>query len=352
VRAQEIAAFQGAEPKVFEDVGELIKAEVAQAADLCLPHCFHHSVAIPLLESGVHVMLEKPLGITIKASKRIIAAAEKSGSVLATGENVRRGLTSRAGNWALNVQKLIGDVRLVNIQMITNKPFDFTRPATKWRGIKRLTGGGMIMDSGAHFGDMVQVLFGTVDEVFCTMSSYDQRLIEDAPIVGAAHADVEDTWHAFIRFENGVRVLWTYSRSLYGPDLRIGTYYGSDGTMYDLGFVFHPFQGGGEAILEDGKEVSNQEIQDAYLASLSQAERDSLFPYGATDGFAIEVWDFVNAIATGREPEMDGYAGLAAKALCEACYESATAGTPVKFADVLEGKIDAYQRPIDAFWDL
>jgi predicted dehydrogenase len=70
------------------------------------------------------------------------------------------------------------------------------------------------------------------------------------------------------------------------------------------------------------------------------------------DGFAIEVWDFVDSIATGRKPEMDGYDGLRAKALCECCYESATLGRPVRFADVLEGRIDAYQKPINEFWEL
>jgi hypothetical protein len=105
-------------------------------------------------------------------------------------------------------------------------------------------------------------------------------------------------------------------------------------------------------LLADGKTISKEEIEEAYLASLGQAEQDKLFPYGATDGFAIEVWDFVNAIATGRAPEMDGHDGLVAKTLCETCYESATAEGFVKFADVLEGKIDAYQRPIDAFWNL
>jgi hypothetical protein len=64
------------------------------------------------------------------------------------------------------------------------------------------------------------------------------------------------------------------------------------------------------------------------------------------------VWDFCNAISTGRKPEMDGYDGLRAKALCECCYESATAGKLVKFADVLEGRINAYQQPIDAYWNI
>jgi UDP-N-acetyl-2-amino-2-deoxyglucuronate dehydrogenase len=349
-RASEIAEFQGSVPQVFVDAEQMVEAGIAEAADLCLPHCFHHSIAIPLLESGVHVMLEKPVGITVKASKRIIQAAQEQGCILATAENVRRYLTSRACAWAINEWGLIGDVRLVDVQMIMHRPFDYSQAAAKWRGIKRLTGGGMIMDSGAHFADMVQVLFGDVDEVFCTMASYDDRVIEGAPVVGDARADVEDTWHAVIRFVNGTHVTWTYSRSLYGPDVRLGNYYGSAGTMYDQGFVFHCFQGGGQATLADGTEVASQQVEEAYLDSLDDAERERLFPYGSTDGFAIEVWDFVHAIATGTRPEMDGEAGLRAKTLCEACYESATAGKPVKYADVLQGAIDAYQQPIDAFW--
>lgn len=352
VRATEIAAFQDSVPQVYADVERMVEAGVAEAADLCLPHCFHHSVAIPLLEAGVHVLLEKPVGITVQASRRIIEAAQSSGCVLATAENVRRYLPARACAWAINEWGLIGDVRLVDVQMIMDRPFDYTKAAAKWRGIKRLTGGGMIMDSGAHFADMVQVLFGEVDEVFCTMDTYDDRLIEGAPVVGDARADVEDTWHAVIRFVSGTHVAWTYSRSLYGPEVRLGNYYGSVGTMHDQGFVFHPFQGGGQAVLADGTQVSRQQIEQAYLDSLDEAERERLFPYGSTDGFAIEVWDFCRAVATGAQPEMDGKAGLRAKALCEACYESATAGRPVKYADVLRGTINAYQKPIDAFWGI
>ena len=98
--------------------------------------------------------------------------------------------------------------------------------------------------------------------------------------------------------------------------------------------------------------MSSEEIQSEYLATLAEEEKARLFPYGATDGFAVEAWDFVNAVATGRRPEMDGYDGLRAKALCECCYESAVAGSPVKFEDVLTGKINAYQEPIDDFWGI
>jgi hypothetical protein len=49
---------------------------------------------------------------------------------------------------------------------------------------------------------------------------------------------------------------------------------------------------------------------------------------------------------------MDGMAGLRSKALCEACFESATLGRPVKYDDVLNGTIRTFQKPIDEFWEL
>ncbi len=350
--AATIAQFQGTRPAIFEKAQDLIAARAADAADICIPHCFHHTVAIPLLEGGLHVMVEKPMGVTIKASRAIIAAAEKHGRVLAYGENVRRYLPARACTWAIRERRLIGDVRLVNIHSVERAPFQYDRAAFKWRGSRLLTGGGMIMDSGAHLADMVQVLFGEPDEVVCTMATYDDQMIEGAPVLGDTPADVEDTWHAVIRFKSGLHLTWTYSRQFYGDTVRIANYYGSAGTMRDLGFPFHPFQAGAVATLPDGKTISSGQIETEYALSLSDADKARLFPYGSTDGFAIEVWDFVDAIASGRKPEMDGYDGLRAKALCETCYEAAVAGRPVRYADVLEGRIAAYQQPIDEFWKI
>ncbi len=351
-RSKEIAEIQGIAPAVFTSQAAMEKAGVADAADICLPHCFHHSSAISLLDAGLHVMVEKPIGITVKASRAIIAAAERNRRTLATAENIRRYVTARSCAWAINQRGLIGDMRLVNIQSISFSPFDYDNPAMKWRGIKLLTGGGMIMDSGAHFADMVEVLFGDVDEVSCTMSAYDNRLIKDAPILGDQQADVEDTWHAVIRFKSGLHVLWTHSRSLYGQGMSTASYYGSKGTMNALGFAFHPFQNGGTAVLDDGTAVTNEQIQSEYLASLTEPQQATLFPYGSTDGFAIEVWDFIDALRNNRKPEMDGVDGLRAKTLCECCYESAVAGRTVKFDEVFDGRLSEYQRPIDEYWHI
>ncbi|NLX07063.1 MAG: Gfo/Idh/MocA family oxidoreductase [Phycisphaerae bacterium] len=349
--AGEIGQFQKNAPAVCASVKELVSRGLAEAADLCLPHCFHHNVAIECLEGGLHVMVEKPLGLTIRASRAIIAAAKRAGKVLATGENIRRYRTSRACAWALTQKKLVGEVRAVDIVHLNHSPLNPAEPLWKWRAIKALTGGGMIMDSGAHTSDMLVHMFGEPETVYCRMSTLSAITVDDAPVLGRATLDVEDEWHVVINFKNGVRFTWTSSRVCPCEDRRHGRYYGSRGIMTDKGFVMHPFQGGGEAVTEDGT-VTSEQIEEQYLASLSQSEREHLFPFGSTDGFAIEVADFVRAVATGGSPEMDGEAGLRSKAMSIACYESATRGEIVRYDDVLAGRITDYQDPLDKFWKI
>ena len=350
--AEEVAGFQGAKPQVFASVADLIQAGIADAADICTPHYAHHGCAIALLDAGLHVLVEKPLGITIRASRAIIAAGKRNRRVVAVAEQIRRCQNARAARWALMERKLVGDLRFAVVQSVDNGPFDYSSSQFKWRGINLLVGGGMIMDSGAHFADMVQHMFGAVDEVSCRMQTYDTRLIEDVPVLGSAPADVEDTWQIDIRFQSGMLVNWLYCRSAPGDKIRSANYYGSNGSMRDLGFPFHCFQGGGEALLADGTKVTNAEIVEQYMATLSAAEKERLFPYGCLDCFGLEIRDFVDAIRSGRKPEMDGMDALRAKALSEACFESATLGRPVKYASVLSGRVRAFQKPIDDFWKL
>jgi predicted dehydrogenase len=351
-RAREIAGFQGREPAVFASVAELVKSGAAAAADVCVPHCFHHTAAVELLSGGLHVLLEKPLGITVAASRAIIAAAAKAGRVLSTAENIRRGLSARACRWALSEKKLIGDVRHVDVQMLYCGQLDFTNPIFKWRGLRLLTGGGMIMDSGAHFTDMLIHLFGEPETVWAEVRTLEPATVKGAPVLGDAAVDVEDEWLAVISFRSGTRVVWSYCRVQPGSDFRSGRYYGTEGTMECLGNKFHAFQDGGQITLRGGAVRSKEWIEAEYQKSLSAEDRQRLFPWGATDGMSVEVGEFVRAVGEGGPVELDGLAGLRAKALSMACYESNALGRAVKFADVLAGRLNAYQRPIDEYWKL
>src|SRR5262249_47688223 len=63
---------------------------------------------------------------------------------------------------------------------------------------------------------------------------------------------------------------------------------------------------------------------------------------------AIELWDFGDAILRGRAPEVDGRLGMTAVAAILGIYESALAGRSVTMAEIMEGRLTAYQDEIDA----
>lgn len=350
--AEKIASIQGTMPAIFTDTDSLINAKVADAADVCLPHFLHHSSACQLLEGGLHVMVEKPIGITIKANKKMIEAANNANKILATAENTRRGLNSRAWAWAIKEKKIVGEILAAHITLIERQPLDWSNPVFTWRGIKMLAGGGMILDSGAHFCDMQRVLFGEPQEIFCRMETLDKRNIANAPIVGSVGVDIEDTWHAMIRFVNGVNITWTHSRQLYDPGLKFAHYYGTEGTVQDLGFPFHSFESGGIVTLSDGSVKNNDSIISDYLEQLDDKLKEKLFPFGCNDGFSIELWDFADSIRNNRKPEIDGEEGLRAKTLAIACYESAYTNSLVKYDDILTGKISEYQNSINEYWKI
>ncbi len=273
--------------------------------------------------------------------------------MLATAENTRRHLGSRAAVWAVR-QGLIGEPIHGLMRVVRDDPINVTDPKWAWRNTRAINGGGPLIDGGAHFADMMRQLFGPVEEVACTTRMLHPPTAVRVPVLGDTQVDVEDWWHAQLRFTSGMQVSWMYGSTLPGPAEAGASYYGREGVLVDRGgWPMHPFEGGLEILRRGGAREGGESIQERYLSSLQAEERERLFPFGVRDSFAIEIWDFVNAIAHGRSPEMDGEEGLASKAICLACYESSQLqGRPVRITDVLSGAIDAYQRPLDRRWGL
>jgi predicted dehydrogenase len=345
--ADEAAKAQGTAPKVYTDLEEMLKNEELDGADICSRHSDHHVNGIACLDAGVNIMIEKPFGVTIKASKLLIEAGKRNGKITATAENIRRGPSQRTAHWLFNDNKLIGEPRFFFSQMATWRA---PEPGNwHWRLDHMLGGGGMVMDSGAHFCDTIRYLFGDVDTVYAEVKQIedrktkkDDKLIQDAQ---------EDTWAATITFKNGVIGVWTVTWSAPGHSFTNVIYYGSEGSINDRD-VFHGPWGDAEVKFKDGTTRSLSELQEEFMATLSEEEKNRLFPHGFTNGVTIECYDFLDAIQNDREPEVTGEVGMKAKAICESIYESATCGKAVKYDDVLDGKIEEYQRPINERWGI
>jgi len=132
-------------------------------------------------------MVEKPCGITIKASDLIIAAAQRNDRLVAVAEQVRRGHQGACNE--LGGERGEDDRRHPLLVGRRFSSWDFSAEnyadayAWQWRLLKLLTGGGMIFDAGAHFADMMLHLFGPVEEVYACLAAYQQPII-DSPELG------------------------------------------------------------------------------------------------------------------------------------------------------------------------
>ncbi|MFQ6044258.1 MAG: Gfo/Idh/MocA family protein, partial [Candidatus Poribacteria bacterium] len=151
-------------PKVYTDIHAMLENEKLHAADICMPHFLHHTTAIACMESGLDVIIEKPLAVTIKAGKKMIATAEKYNRILAIAEQVRRWVGPRTVEWAINKEKLIGRPRMFFCKAVGGPNDDPENPIRNqritWRQ-NRLTGGGNgLIDGGVHYADLLIYLFG------------------------------------------------------------------------------------------------------------------------------------------------------------------------------------------------
>ncbi len=357
-RAEEFAdwaqRFQNTRPRIYTDHEVLLKEEQGNvdAADINTPHHLHHIIAIACLEAGLHVMVEKPIGVTVRATQQILEAAKRAGKWVATAENVRRGVSQRTAWWLFNESKWIGDPTLFYaIQVGYNPPPPpGHEPAWHWRVDRFLSGGGLVMDSGAHFCDTIRYLFGEVRQVHAVVKQLIPRPHRKGDEI--VMDDREDTWMAVLEFESGLTGFWSYTTAAPAHRFTHVVYYATEGALVDTGDAFHgPFSGAMVQHLNGRVRRLNDLAQD-FRAAVGEERWQRLFPHGFTDGFTLECYDFLDAIQHNRPPEVTGEDGLRAKAIAIAIYEAATTGQTVRVADVLDGKVEVYQKPINERWGL
>lgn len=107
-RAKMIAAKHGC--RALTDAREL--AGAADLVSIAVPTEQHHAAALPFLEAGVHVLVEKPIATTLAQADALIAAAKKSRALLAVGHLQRFNPAFRALAAALDKPLFIDCERL------------------------------------------------------------------------------------------------------------------------------------------------------------------------------------------------------------------------------------------------
>lgn len=369
--ADTAATWQSGRPRVFTEVDALLDETAADAADLCTPHFLHHQVGVRCLDAGLHIQVEKPIGVTLRATRQLIEAARRNGRILATAEQIRRTPGPRTAHWLFHERGLLGPPTVLYSQRVRppapqgaagsapaplgtkERPL---RPEGQvpwtWRRERALSGGGPVIDSGAHFCDTVRYLYGDAETCYGRVLQVSPRVMTRPSDGRTMAVETEDTFIATITFRSGVVASWSVSMGLPGHLFSAVAYYGTEGAIVEPVDAFHGPRINSTVVLADGTSRPLQEYYQEFLEAIGAERRQRLFPHGIEDGFALETYDFLRAIREGSRPEIDGEEGLKAKAIALAIYESSVTGQVVRVEDVLSGVAREYQRPIDDRWGL
>jgi predicted dehydrogenase len=330
--AAQVAQFQGKRPVTWGSVAEMLAGSPEiEAVDIVTVHREHHRLATACLEAGKHVMIEKPLSITMRAGKSMLAAAERAGRLLAVAENYRRAPDQRAVRWAVREGR-IGRPRMLFWIDVGERLWYWN-----WREHKQMAGGGWSLDGGVHFADLFRFYLGDVTRVSALSRALSPvRYRDDKSLSEPISVDVEDTTIAWLEFESGAVGQWTSTSAAPGMGFNRRVLYGDKGSL-DLR----------EGLKTRDETRTIAELKEEYLTTLSPEERERLYPGGVTDTVATELHEFFHAVRGRGRPETDGLEGYKAQAISFALYESEATGRPVTLDEVESLAVEAYQGEIN-----
>ncbi len=334
-----------ADATIFNSVDEMLAADAVDAVTITASLPVHHSAAIQALEAGKHVMVEKPLAVSVKAGRLMVDAAAQNGLTLGVMEMVRYQPATRMNRWLIERGDL-GEIQMVGAVSFGTGEWSPDRVVadTPWRHDRLTAGGGASIDIGVHLAHRLRYLVGEIE----TMTAV-ARVIEpirtvrdsDGNVFGTIRADADDAFFVLPEFASGAVGTVSFTWAGHGEPTGLPgglTIYGTAGCLK-----------GGTLIRDDG---SREDVADIFAREATDADRARYFPGGVTDAFGLTYLDWLNAITIGGQPETSGADALRDLATAFAIMESATARRPVAVTDVLSGTVNAYQQEIDAHYDL
>jgi predicted dehydrogenase len=329
--------------KTFTDYRKMIAQGGLDAVNDFSTHGLHHQIAKFAFDAGKHLLTQKPLAVTIKAARRMCELADNRGVVLSVFENARFRPGTRHLHWLFHSGPG-GKLQLVLSASIARwwAPNRIVAE-TPWRH-KRLEAGGITLDLGVHQFNVIRHLAGEVKSVLGRCFVVEPRRItldQQGQEIESMDCDADDTCMASFETVEGIHGSLTASWAGHGGVTTIGP-----------GMVFHGTGGraAGDELTDDNG--TSHSISQLYRSQANDEIRHRDFSLPTEDAFALTQHDWLDAIRQNRQPEINGWEGLKDLACAYAVLESSLAGRRILVQDVLEGKVEDYQRPLNEHFEI
>lgn len=288
--AQALANRIGCEATVgWESV---VKRSDLDAVVVCTPPHLHAQISIAAMESGKHVLCEKPLARTLQEAEAMVKAAKANCVKLKCGFNHRHHPAVQKAKDLLN-QGGIGEPSFVRCRYGIGGRIGYEK---EWRANSEIVGGGQLMEQGIHAVDLSRWFLGEFREVAAFTANFFWRT-----------EPLEDNAFVLLRTKDG----------------KIASIHSSL-TQWKNMFSFEVFGSDGYTVVEGlGGSYGTERLAFGRREFLKPFAEE-VIEFRGEDRSWYEEWkEFVACIEEDREPSGNGYDGLVAMRLVKAAYESA-----------------------------
>jgi UDP-N-acetyl-2-amino-2-deoxyglucuronate dehydrogenase len=288
------------------DLGALLARDDVDIVTVCVPSGVHAEVGVATAAAGKHLIVEKPIDVTLETADRLIGAARAAGVKLTVISQ------HRFDPGVVELRRLIDDGALGKLLLGEARTKWYRSQAYydsgAWRGTWALDGGSL-MNQGVHYVDLLLACMGPVTEVTAITATQTHQI------------EVEDVALALLRFGSGA----------------VGTIVSSTSVFPGLAQRLEISGTHGTVLIEDGEIISRGLAGEPPELAASDGRPDGQPAGASTPDIGIashvaQIADFVGAIEQDREPSATAQDGRAALEVVLAVYESARERRTVQIA--------------------
>lgn len=289
----------------YVDYQAMLRIEKPDLVAIATESGKHAAIALDCIAAGCHVIIEKPIALSIADADAIIQAAKDKGVLVCANHQ------NRFNKSVQYIRKALEEGRFgklshgaAHVRWNRGKSYYDQAP---WRGTWAQDGG-CLMNQCIHNIDLLRWMMGdNVDEVMAYTDQLQHPYLE-----------AEDIGLAIVKFKNGSYGLIEGTTNVYPKNLEETLYlFGETGTV--------KAGGTSDNIIEEWAFADGKDDPETVKATYHE-NPPNVYGFGHTPLYA----DMIEAIRTGRQPYIDGEAGKRALELVLAIYKSAAENRPVK----------------------
>jgi predicted dehydrogenase len=305
--AEQKKVLYGAQ-KSYTKYEELLRDEQVDAVDICLPVNLHAQATVAAAEAGKHVLVEKPMALTLQECDEMISAARKHGVKLTIVHNQ---IFYPPHNEAKRlIDEEIGSPRMLVTRLHSGSPM------RGWRADPKI-GGGWLMEAGVHRVYLSRYLMGEISKVFCEMGKTSPNLLgEDIAVVSMNF--VNGSHGCLSSNASGPYPLWDDRTEVLG----------SDGWVIVNGVEDQIIPGPPILFYKEGRWIAYTKARAHAGRKDNRYEVEADYPNLWPGGDKL-IPLFVESVINDTEPVLAGEEGRRIMQVVLACYESAKKGAAI-----------------------